>query len=391
MTALSATPGADRAVKAQGTGKINNGWIDATTFFASITDVTFAVVGNVDATKKLAVQADTQSTASTLTIDVGAQTTSRTLTVPVLTASATLATLSAQTFTAAQTISAGAAVSLTLIGPAATGGSSPDIRFRFTADNDAALGFACYDHDNVAMGYDAYFNGTNWVASHTSAMIVFKTAASLRIYGDAALTKGNTFTPTERVRIAAATGDLLIFSTTEATSPTAASASTAGGFGVSKRSYLGVIGATFKGNVLAGVQDATAVVAGQVGEVLTSTVTGVAVAATGTVGNVTSLSLTAGDWLISAHATISGGATGLTAGSAQKLSIVTTTATNGAEGDTMQVNSVLALLANGKHALSIPQIRINISSTTTYYLTEEVTFVAGSPTIAGKLIATRIR
>jgi hypothetical protein len=164
-----------------------------------------------------------------------------------------------------------------------------------------------------------------------------------------------------------------------------------GGLGVAKRSFLGTIGSTFKGNVQAGVQDGTAAVAGQVGEVLSSTVTGVAVAATGAVGNATSLSITAGDWIISAHAVVSGGATGLTAGSTQKLSIVTTTATNGVEGDTMQTNSVAALIANGKHGLAIPQIRINISATTTYYLTEEVTYAAGSPTIAAKLIATRVR
>jgi len=296
----------------------------------------------------------------------------------------------ANAFTAANTISAGAAVSLSLIGPAATGGSSPDLRYKFTSDNDAALAYLCYDHDVVGQSFDAYYNGSAWVASHTSAFILFKFTGTLKVYGNSGLTKGNTFSPTELLSLAPSTGNLTLLSTTDATAATAA-AVMAASYAASKRSFLGTIGATFKGNVLAGVQDATAAVAGQVGEVLSSTVTGVAVAATGTVGNVTSLSLTAGDWLISGHVTISGGATGLTAGSAQKLSIVATTATNGAEGDTMQVNSVLVLLANGKHALSIPQLPANISSTTTIYLTSEVTYAAGSPTAAGKLIARRIR
>lgn len=186
-------------------------------------------------------------------------------------------------------------------------------------------------------------------------------------------------------------GGLKLESTTDSTAIGNGASINPGGHSVAKRSFLGTIGSTFKGNVLAGVQDATAASAGQVGEVLSSTVSGVAVAGSGTVGNVTSLSITAGDWLISGHVVISGGATGLTAASTQKLSIVTTTATNGTEGDTMMATTITALTANGKHALAIPQLRINISATTTYYLTEEVTYAGGSPTAAGKLIATRIR
>jgi len=187
------------------------------------------------------------------------------------------------------------------------------------------------------------------------------------------------------------TTDSTLTSTTDATRTTAAALVISGGAGIGKRSFLGTIGSTFKGNVIAGVQDGTAAVSGQSGEVLSSTVTGVAAAATGAVGNVTSLALDPGDWLISAHATISGGATGLTSGSQQKLSVVTTSAANGTEGDTMQVNTILALSANGKHALSIPQLRVNISATTTIYLTSSVTYAAGSPTAAAKLIATRMR
>jgi hypothetical protein len=181
------------------------------------------------------------------------------------------------------------------------------------------------------------------------------------------------------------TADSILASTTDATSATAAALVISGGAGIGKRSFLGTIGSTFKGNVVAGVQDGTAAVSGQSGEVLSSTVTGVAAAATGTVGDVASLALSPGDWLISAHATISGGATGLTSGSQQKLSVVTTSATDGTEGDTMQINTILALSANGKHALSIPQLRVNISSATTIYLTSSVTYAAGSPTAAAKL------
>ena len=148
---------------------------------------------------------------------------------------------------------------------------------------------------------------------------------------------------------------------------------------------------TFAGNILFGVNNATADTAGQVGETITSTVSGVAVAATGTVGNVTSISLTAGKWEIKAWAVIAGGATGLTSGSTAQMSIVTTTATNGTAGATMTQQSVYALIAAGLIQLDIPTVVVNITATTTYYLTEQVAFVAGSPTAAATIVATRIR
>jgi len=148
---------------------------------------------------------------------------------------------------------------------------------------------------------------------------------------------------------------------------------------------------TFAGNQIMGVNNATADTAGAVGETLSSTVSGVAVAATGTVGNITSLSITAGKWEIKAFAVYSGGATGLTAASTAKMSVVSTTATNGTSGSTMAQESIPALIANGFVSLSIPAVIINITSTTTYYLTEEVTFAAGSPTVAATIVATRIR
>lgn len=160
---------------------------------------------------------------------------------------------------------------------------------------------------------------------------------------------------------------------------------------IDSRVTLGTIGATFSGCVFAGVQDATAAVAGQVGEEIKSTVSGVAAGATTVTGNVTSISLTAGDWLLSAYVVISAGATGLTSGTAAKMSIVTTSATDGTSGDTMVQESVLALLANGLFTMALPAKRVRISSTTTHYLTANVTYVAGSPTIAGSLTATRVR
>lgn len=86
----------------------------------SVIDSGFSIIGSADATKKLMFEVDAQTANDTLTINTGAQTDSRTLTVPVLTGNRTLATIDqAQTFTAIQTISATSGLALT----AATGTS----------------------------------------------------------------------------------------------------------------------------------------------------------------------------------------------------------------------------------------------------------------------------
>lgn len=65
------------------------------TALQSFWDTAIAVVGNVDTTKRIMFQADTQATGATFTIDVGAQTTSRTLNMPVIGGTDTLAALGA--------------------------------------------------------------------------------------------------------------------------------------------------------------------------------------------------------------------------------------------------------------------------------------------------------
>lgn len=419
----------------------------------TVVDSGFTITGSSDATKALKFEVDAQTANDTLTIDTGAQTDSRTATFPVLTGNSTF-TLSNATLTSGRipyattnglltdsanltfsgtlltlgtgatgglsiaattgatlniaststsnspitgaVISQGSIVSLGTVGPfsgyiiTATNFSSGLNLYKrgATGDSTAAVasgGEIAY-HSFLAWDGSAYARGAYCFAQATEAWTSSAHGTRYDIY----TTPNGSTTNTACIRFES-NQTITAFGTTEAASVSSANIVNQGGLGVAKRSYLGTIGASFKGNVNAGVQDATAAVAGQVGEVLSSTVTGVAVAASGTVGNVTSLSITAGDWLISGQCVISGGATGLTAGSAQKLSIVTTTATNGTEGDTMMSNTIDALTANGKHALSIPQLRINISSTTTYYLTEEVTYAGGSPTAAGKLIATRMR
>lgn len=76
--------------------------------------------------------------------------------------------------------------------------TSPDIRLKYLGDPDAVFSFFCYSHDNVAQGFDAYFTPQGWVASHTSAFLLYKVGGKLKFYGDSGLTKGSVFTPTAR-------------------------------------------------------------------------------------------------------------------------------------------------------------------------------------------------
>lgn len=272
------------------------------------------------------------------------------------------------------------------------------------AQKPAAVGWISAGDNNTGAGALRVFGGSTQKGWQVGSNI---TLADTLEMTPATVGGGTTFTspvatlsPTTFSLTTAATGGMIIaptsgitltnLSTTDATSVGTASVVFNGGLGVVKRNFLGTIGSTFKGNVLAGVQDGTADTAGAVGEVLSGSAASTAVASTGNVGNVCSVTLTPGAWMITGSFTINQGATGLTTGSVVNCSIVTTTATNGTQGTTMNQDSAL-LAANGFKMMSAPTVTANISATTTYYLTEQCTFGGGSPTVSGKITAVRIR
>jgi hypothetical protein len=148
---------------------------------------------------------------------------------------------------------------------------------------------------------------------------------------------------------------------------------------------------SFPGISLAGVTDGGAVVPGQVGEPLTSVVAAAGVGATTVTGNITSLTLTPGDWNVSGYIVLHGGATGFTVNTIQKMSVVGTSATDGTSGYDMVQQSTLALLANGVFTMAIPNLHVLVSANKVYYLTANVTYAAGTPTADATLVATRIR
>ena len=85
-------------------------------------DNQFSIVGSSDATKTIKFEVDAQSAGADLTLNTGAQTADRSLTVPVLTADATLMVLSeTQTVTGVKTFNAGAVATTVRITGTATG------------------------------------------------------------------------------------------------------------------------------------------------------------------------------------------------------------------------------------------------------------------------------
>jgi hypothetical protein len=127
---------------------------------------------------------------------------------------------------------------------------------------------------------------------------------------------------------------------------------------------------------------------GYVGEYVSSTVSsGSAISlSTGTAANVTSISLTAGDWDVNAYTLFGGGAvtsTGIVA------SISTTSATIAGDSNTKYETAV----QNGSSALTVipPQVRVSVSGTTTVYVVARQTFSAGAPTAWGGISARRSR
>lgn len=353
----------------------------------SFFDNAFVVRDNLDPTKAFSFEA--------AGITAG---TTRTLGVP--DASGTLALLSlAQTFSANQTFSARA---LLTGGNAATGPATGDLQ----TTGGASIGQSLYIANQLVAG-DAvglastttplhYLVATNnddkpaveirqgrfakdvltLTCNQVLGAFLFKAIENgttrFSVYGD---------------------GTTSITCLTDATSPTAAALTCSGGLGIAKRSHLGTIGGTFAGNVLAGVQDGTAAVAGQVGETSTSTIsTPQNAAATGTYLALTSLTLPPGDWLISGWVeSIPNGGT-LTVDGPTELVIGTTSASAaGSVAGFDRATENHPIVGGVRHQIVIPAKRVNISASTTYYANVLATFTLGTPQWVGSISATRMR
>lgn len=181
--------------------------------------------------------------------------------------------------------------------------------------------------------------------------------------------------------------------TTEATGIGNAGLCTTGGFTVAKRSLLGTIGSTFKGNVIAGVQDGTADTAGAVGEIIQGTNTSAYTnyTTTNTLQQVATVACTAGRWRLVATGTYYGnGATVAALNEAQfVISTVTASATGGVEG--RSIGYVEEQITSSLHATTTITSDVNVSATTSYFLNSKAQFSVGNPQFVGSITAYRVR
>ena len=114
---------------------------------------------------------------------------------------------------------------------------------------------------------------------------------------------------------------------------------------------------------------------------------------TATYQNITSITLTAGDWDLSSFFTYSSNGSTITAASNAIFVISTTTASaaGAIEGRNIAYLPQAALLGTSLFSDAIPDYRVSISATTTYYLNTQATFTLGNPQYVGGLRARRMR
>lgn len=129
--------------------------------------------------------------------------------------------------------------------------------------------------------------------------------------------------------------------------------------------------------------------AGYIGEYISALVaSGAAVALTNnTAANVSSLSLTAGDWDVEGSINFAGTTATVTGGSG---GITTTTATVPTDGTEAFDGTVTTLLSDTS-SIALARKRFSLSATTTVYLVSKKSFSAGTVGAFGAITARRVR
>jgi len=108
---------------------------------------------------------------------------------------------------------------------------------------------------------------------------------------------------------------------------------------------------------------------------------------TATAANVTSISLTAGDWDVEGNVNFKETTSTVTARSAGISTTSVTIPSDGSEG----YNGVQSTVTTENNTITLPTKRISISGTTTVYLVGSATFSAGTCAGFGAITARRVR
>lgn len=140
-------------------------------------------------------------------------------------------------------------------------------------------------------------------------------------------------------------------------------------------STSGIIGTT--------TNDSAAV--GSVGEFVTAANSGGTALSTTIVVNVTSISLTAGDWDLDGNAVFTG------AGANQAFASVWISTTSAVSPSSYLTSSFSTTPGFSSIGMNAPSIRLSLSGTTTVYLSGQSTFGSGSVTVRGTINARRVR
>ena len=130
--------------------------------------------------------------------------------------------------------------------------------------------------------------------------------------------------------------------------------------------------------------------AGYVGEVISSNVTTGVTLTTATAANVTSISLTAGDWDVSGEVWIAVGAGGAT-GIAGSINTTSATLSGSSSFNQSRFSLTAAFTASINEIFPLRAARVSLAATTTYYLIAQATFPSGATTATGNIIARRMR
>lgn len=114
---------------------------------------------------------------------------------------------------------------------------------------------------------------------------------------------------------------------------------------------------------------------------------------TATYQNITSITLTAGDWDLDTFFTYSSNSATITAAANAIFVVSTTTASASGATEGLNISYVpqAALLGTSKFSDAIPSYRVSITGSTTYYLNSQATFTLGNPQFVGGIRARRIR
>ena len=235
---------------------------------------------------------------------------------------------------------------------------------------DAPSDGTLYGRKSLGWAHVAHTDITDWTATLApyalTSSVPAASSSSPLMDGTAAVGTGTTFAradhvhPSDTSRLALTGGTL-----TGALTPS---------------QTAGIVGTTTNNNANAG----------SVGEIISSIVTSPLAMTSGTYYNLTTISLTAGDWDISGEVWFTGG----TGGFAQVMAAITSVSLTPPASPSLAaawslINATLP--ASVSQALALRTCCVSLAATTTYYLVSRCTYASGSATSVGVINARRAR